>query len=47
MSQWEGLSHIYILYIYIYIYIMENEKMFETTNQIQNVEVDMIKNQCR
>ena len=29
------------------IYIMENEKMFETTNQIQNVEVDMIKNQCR
>ena len=38
ISQWEGLSHIYI-YISIYIYIVENINMFETTNQftIQNL----------
>ena len=47
LEKYESMGRI-IPYIYIYIiYIMENEKMFETTNQIQNVEVDMIKNQCR
>ena len=30
ISHWEGLSH-------IYIYIMENKKMFQTINQLQNV----------